>query len=78
MNFKWLKILVVIVVLFLVFSISFGCKTVATTTTAAAAETTSGEPIKLVFWWWGEQEAPGLEKFVNESIKMYEEKNPNI
>jgi raffinose/stachyose/melibiose transport system substrate-binding protein len=54
--------------------------TVAETTAAetAAAETTSGEPVKLVIWWWGEQEAPGLEKFMQESTAMYTKEHPNV
>lgn len=44
----------------------------------AAAETTSGEPVKLVIWWWGEQEAPGLEKFMQESTAMYTKEHPNV
>ncbi len=28
----------------------------------------------LVMWWWGEQEAPGLEGYVKQSIQMYKEK----
>lgn len=52
--------------------------TQATTQTTAAAETTSGEPIKLVFWWWGEQEAPGLEKWLKETVDLYQKAHPNI
>jgi multiple sugar transport system substrate-binding protein len=41
--------------------------------TAAAAE-----PIKLVIWWWGEQEAPGAQKFMDETIAEYQKLHPNI
>ena len=53
-------------------------ETTAAETTKAATETTSGEPVKLVVWWWGEQEAPGLENWVKESVDLYQKENPNI
>lgn len=53
-------------------------ETTAAETTKAAAETTSGEPVKLVFWWWGEQEAPGLEKWLKETVDLYQKAHPNI
>jgi multiple sugar transport system substrate-binding protein len=31
----------------------------------------------LRFWWWGEQEAPGLEGWLNESIAQYAEQSGN-
>lgn len=31
----------------------------------------------LDFWWWGEQEAPGLEGWLNESVKLYMEESGN-
>lgn len=33
---------------------------------------------KITIWWWGEQEAPGAEKFMKESVEMYSAKNPGI
>ncbi|TFG64153.1 MAG: extracellular solute-binding protein [Spirochaetales bacterium] len=33
---------------------------------------------KLVVWYWGEQEAPGAQKWLEETAKMYSEKNPGI
>jgi len=35
-------------------------------------------PIELVFWWWGEEEAPGLEKWVSETVQLFEAEYPNI
>jgi len=32
----------------------------------------------LTVWYWGEQEAPGLEKWMNDTAKLYMQKNPNI
>ncbi|CAN5525950.1 hypothetical protein BH24CHL9_BH24CHL9_05450 [soil metagenome] len=31
----------------------------------------------LRFWWWGEQEAPGLEGWLNESIALYRDLSGN-
>jgi len=36
------------------------------------------EPVELVFWWWGEQEAVGLEGWVNETVTLFEAEYPNI
>jgi raffinose/stachyose/melibiose transport system substrate-binding protein len=38
----------------------------------------SAEPVKLVIWWWGEQEAPGAQKWMDETIAKFQEANPNI
>jgi len=38
----------------------------------------AGEPVKLVVWWWGEQEAPGAEKWLNDTIAKYKEAHPNV
>jgi len=37
-----------------------------------------GRPETLKMWWWGEQEAAGLEGWVNESIRLYQEESGNI
>jgi multiple sugar transport system substrate-binding protein len=36
------------------------------------------EPVTIVFWWWGEEEAPGLEAWLNETVELFETENPNI
>lgn len=36
------------------------------------------EKVKLVIWWWGEQEAPGAQQWMDETIAKYQEMNPNI
>ncbi|UCB45810.1 MAG: extracellular solute-binding protein [Spirochaetota bacterium] len=36
------------------------------------------EPVELVFWWWGQQEAPGLEDWVNETVELFEKEYPHI
>jgi raffinose/stachyose/melibiose transport system substrate-binding protein len=33
---------------------------------------------KLNWWWWGEQEGPGLEAWIKESAKIYQEKSGNL
>lgn len=36
------------------------------------------EPVKLVFWWWGEQEAVGLQGWVDETVELFQKEYPNI
>lgn len=38
----------------------------------------AAEPIKLVVWWWGEQEAPGAQKWMDETIAEYTKAHPNV
>jgi multiple sugar transport system substrate-binding protein len=48
---------------------------------AEGAETggeAEGEPITLTIWYWGEQEAPGMQAFMEEAVGIYEDQNPNI
>ena len=42
---------------------------------AMAQELPTGQT--LDFWWWGEQEAPGLEQWVNDSVRLYQEMSGN-
>ena len=42
------------------------------------AEEPAAEPVNLVIWWWGEQEAPGAEAWLDETIALYQEANPHI
>lgn len=44
---------------------------------AAVAPTETG-PVKLVVWWWGEQEAPGAQQWMDDTVALYQEANPNI
>jgi multiple sugar transport system substrate-binding protein len=46
--------------------------------TAVPAQPTTAEPIKLVVWWWGEQEAPGAQKWMDETVSAYQALHPNI
>jgi raffinose/stachyose/melibiose transport system substrate-binding protein len=36
------------------------------------------QPVKLTIWWWGEQEAPGAQKWMDETIANYTRDNPNV
>jgi multiple sugar transport system substrate-binding protein len=36
------------------------------------------KPVTIVMWWWGEQDEPGLENWLNETIMLYTEENPNV
>src|ERR1035437_7787068 len=49
----------------------------ATAAPATAAPTTAA-PIHLVVWWWGEQEAPGAQKWMDETVADYEKLHPNV
>ncbi len=33
---------------------------------------------ELVIWWWGEQEAPGAEAWMDETVAMYTKEHPNV
>jgi raffinose/stachyose/melibiose transport system substrate-binding protein len=49
--------------------------------TAAPAPTeapAAAEPVKLVIWWWGEQEAPGAQAWLEETMAKYKEAKPNV
>jgi raffinose/stachyose/melibiose transport system substrate-binding protein len=46
--------------------------------TAVPAQPTTAAPVKLVVWWWGEQEAPGAQKWLDETIAQYQTAHPNI
>ena len=87
---KVLKLSLLFLVFIFVVSFSlFGCKKeVAPAEEAALAEEVeeaapaeeeaAEEPVKLTMWYWGEQEGPGMEGWVNESIEMYQAEHPNI
>jgi raffinose/stachyose/melibiose transport system substrate-binding protein len=44
----------------------------------AIPNASAAEPVKLVMWWWGEQEAPGAQKWLDETVAKYQETNPNV
>ena len=70
------KIILVLGVIILIASFMFfiGAKEKAV---EEAAPTKAGQ-VELVWWWWGEQDEPGLEKWVKETVEKYEAENPNV
>ena len=44
----------------------------------AVEEEPSEEPFNLVWWWWGEQHAPGMTDWIEESARLFEDKYPHI
>jgi len=45
---------------------------------SGALTKSSADKVNLTMWWWGEQEAAGAKAWLNETIKLYQQKNPNI
>jgi raffinose/stachyose/melibiose transport system substrate-binding protein len=35
-------------------------------------------PVHLTMWWWGEQEAAGAKRWLADTVKLYEQKHPNV
>ncbi|MCX6069803.1 MAG: hypothetical protein NTU91_02930, partial [Chloroflexi bacterium] len=57
------------------------CGAPATEAPAGAVVTeapAAAEPIKLTIWWWGEQEAPGAQAWLDETMALYTAAHPNI
>jgi raffinose/stachyose/melibiose transport system substrate-binding protein len=50
----------------------------ATAAPATAAPTAAPAPVHLVVWWWGEQEAPGAQKWMDETVANYQKLHPNV
>ena len=91
---KLFFLVTVIVIAVMLLFLGVSCKGTTAETTAAetaieettatsaaettAEETTSAEPVNLVIWYWGEQELPGVQKWMEESGKLYSENNPNV
>ena len=46
--------------------------------TTAAPQPSPDEPVEIVFWWWGDDEAPGLRGWIEETVQKFEEQNPNM
>ena len=45
---------------------------------SSAAAASSGAPITLTFWWWAEPDAPGADKWFDETAAAYHQLHPNI
>lgn len=46
--------------------------------TAAPEAPDEVEPVRLTIWWWGEQEAPGAQAWLDETMALYTEAHPNV
>jgi raffinose/stachyose/melibiose transport system substrate-binding protein len=74
-SFKAISILVFFAV------VLTSCTPAPAATQAPAAATqapASAAPIHLVIWWWGEQEAPGAQKWMDDTVAKYHELHPNV
>jgi raffinose/stachyose/melibiose transport system substrate-binding protein len=54
------------------------CGPAPTPSLTAVPPTEVPKPVTIVFWWWGEEEAPGLEQWLNETVTLFEQATPNI
>jgi raffinose/stachyose/melibiose transport system substrate-binding protein len=78
------KKFLVLLLLFAMVMLMAACGGGAAEPTAAQEEMTGepavveGEPITLTVWYWGEQEAPGMQDFMDEAVQIYMDENPDI
>ncbi|NUR75955.1 MAG: extracellular solute-binding protein [Thermoleophilia bacterium] len=45
---------------------------------AAARAAFPTGPVHLTMWWWGEQEAAGAKGWLADTVRLYEQKHPNV
>ena len=45
-------------------------------TAATGAPATGNQPVELTFWWWAESDAPGADKWLEETIAAYQKAPP--
>ncbi len=45
---------------------------------ARAAGSAPAENVSLTMWWWGEQEAAGAKTWLKQTVRLYEQKHPNV
>jgi ABC-type glycerol-3-phosphate transport system substrate-binding protein len=68
--------------LMIIFSIVFaGCGAQPTNApggSQAENKPDSGDSVELTFWWWAESDAPGANKWMEETVVEYQNLNPNI
>jgi raffinose/stachyose/melibiose transport system substrate-binding protein len=50
----------------------------ATEAAATSEAVPAEEPITLVMWWWGEQEAPGAQTWLDETVALYQKAHPGV
>jgi raffinose/stachyose/melibiose transport system substrate-binding protein len=68
-----------LVVLSLLIVIVTGCSSSTNDGLPAGSSTTNSEKTKeLTVWWWGDQEAPGAQAWMDETVQKFEEANPGI
>lgn len=74
------KVLIVAFALVIAFSMVYakGDKAGGEPPAAAKEAEKAPEPVELVFWWWGEQEAVGLEKWLDKTVELFEAEYPHI
>jgi ABC-type glycerol-3-phosphate transport system substrate-binding protein len=70
MRMKKLLIPLLIAALFMVFALSAFA--------SGKEETREAEEVELILWWWGEQEFPGLQGWVDDTIAVFEKEHPNV
>jgi raffinose/stachyose/melibiose transport system substrate-binding protein len=42
------------------------------------AQAAAGGNVELTFWWWAESDAPGANKWMEETVAQYQKANPNV
>lgn len=47
-------------------------------TAAQQTAATAAAPVELTMWWWGEQEAAGAKKWLADTVRLYEQRHPNV
>lgn len=84
---KLISLISISIIVFILAGTGFGCaqqaqpaEPVKETTEESAGEPTKEEvsSTKLIMWWWGEQEFAGLTKWLEDTIAIFEQENPNV
>ena len=77
-RFKSIVVVMSLIILIFVLFINGGKKETAPVEKAAVKEDIFAEPTELIFWWYGEEEVPGLIKYVEQLCDGYNKLHPNI
>lgn len=68
-----------ILLVLILITVAVGCnKTTPENAGSTSNAGNNGAKKELTVWWWGEQEAPGAQKWMDETVKKFEDANPNI
>lgn len=62
----------------LIVAVMAGCSEESSKNDSSKSEGSSGEKKELTVWWWGDQEAPGAQAWMDETVEKFESENPNI